>query len=586
MAHRASAFIALVLTIVFTGACGGPAATLPTAAPAASTATAALLPTAAPQTPAASDQIAIALYDLGPSTIEQTQEQSERRNMPYRIQGLIAAPAAPGPHPLIVVTHGAHPGCPVSGDPPIDTWPCPPDQEQRNDLGWRYLLEALAREGYVAVSLNMNAVNTVAWGGLGSAYERYASVLDTHLSRLIAANRGGEQGFGLDLTGQIDFSRTALVGHGQGGGHAILYAAKRNEPAYADAGGPLVAALLVAPAPQHNVPDLPSSPNTTATPDLPIGIVMGLCDGDVPDLAGFAYYEQARAQPQRSQTVQVVVPHGANHTFFNAVLGAGSLEPEGAPGCGRAAGRLSPAQQQAFLAAYAQDFFATVFSKAAPSEAWQPGSAPPQQLYGVPVLTALLTPAAARQALVQTADGTPPADTGRVTLSVSDALDSSVCRYQSEHCDPARYGIPAAQNLNQLIRLSWKQRGETLRLTLPPDQRDLSPFAALQLRAALDGFEQANSNGQALTFRLRDTGGKEASVTLPAETHALQPPAALVRDAGTPETLLQGVTPLAAVRVPLAGFAGVDLTQIESIAVVFDQSNQGAVLVTDLELLR
>jgi hypothetical protein len=73
---------------------------------------------------------------------------------------------------------------------------------------------------------------------------------------------------------------------------------------------------------------------------------------------------------------------------------------------------------------------------------------------------------------------------------------------------------------------------------------------------------------------------------LPAETRALQPPPAVVRDADTPQPYLRGVAPLAAIRLPLADFGGVDRTRIESVAVLFDQSERGALFVTDLEALR
>jgi dienelactone hydrolase len=529
---------------------------------------------------------AIREYDLGPATIEQAEVSGERRNLPYRIQGLIAVPPGDGPHPLIVVTHGSHPGCPEAtgdSDLQIDTWPCPPALEQRNDLGWRYLLEALAGQGYVAVAPNMNAINTLAWGEFGSTYERYAGIVNSHLAQLAVANQGADPGFGLDLAGRIDFSRTALVGHSQGGGYAMIYAAERNSSPV----GPLAAVLLVAPAFQLVPPGLNGLSDSALALDLPTGIVMGLCDGDVSGLEGFIYYGLASAAPQRANIVQVVVPYGANHNFFNAALGPDVLDPLGAPGCDRPAGRLDHTQQQAFLSAYAHDFFAEVFDGVTLAPAWQAAAPAPQRLYDVPVLTDLLLPSARRRALLPLIGEQLPADLSGVVASAAAPLVAEVCRAQSDTCRPSSFAIPTSEQYDQrALRLSWEQPGGELRLDLPTGQRDLSAFAAIQLRVALDGYEAANAQGQALHLRLRDAVGAQAEITIPAETLALQPPTVKVRDADQPRPYLRGIAPLAAVRVPLAEFAGVDLTQIDTITLVFDQSDRGVLLIADLELLR
>lgn len=574
--------IAVILAAVCVGACDAPRASAPapTAAPAAEPSA------AASPSPAATPTVIE--YDLGPAVIEQALVSGERQNLPYRIQGQLGVPAGGGRRPLVVVAHGSHAGCPVQADAiglEIDTWPCSPEQEQRNDRGWRYLVELLARQGYVAVAPNMNAIHTTAWGGNGSSYERFAAVVDSTLDQLAAADAGAQTAFGVDLVGRIDLARTALVGHSQGGGYAILYAAER-ATAPAERGGPLAAALLVAPF------FLAASPQSAATtvpaPDLPLGIVMGLCDGDVTGLDGLAYYQAARSQQQRASAVQLVMLYGANHNFFNSVLGPDGLDPLGAPGCDRPAGRLEPAQQQAFLAAYVGDFFAGVFDGAPVPAAWQAGVPAPQQLYGVPALTALLAPAAQRQELLTLAGEGLPGDPAGVVVTASAPLTAEVCAAQSAACRLAAYAIPPVIDVvaQSALRLSWEAHGGELGFTLPENQRDLSSFAAVQLRVALDGYEAARSGAQALRVELRDAAGGRATVTLPAETLALQPPSAAVRDADQPQPYLQGNAPLAAVRVPLAAFTGVDLSQVESLALVFDQNERGALFMTDIELLR
>lgn len=54
-------------------------------------------------------------YNLGETTITQARfpEDSRFRNMPVRLNGVIAAPSeGDGPFPVVMIIHGAHPGCP------------------------------------------------------------------------------------------------------------------------------------------------------------------------------------------------------------------------------------------------------------------------------------------------------------------------------------------------------------------------------------------------------------------------------------------------------------------------------------------
>ena len=104
-------------------------------------------------------------YDLGEATIVQERfpEDSRFRNMPVRLNGVIAAPADGGPFPVVLILHGTHPGCPED-EQGVDRWPCDPEVEQPNYRGFDYLASDLAEQGYVALSININAENTFGFG--------------------------------------------------------------------------------------------------------------------------------------------------------------------------------------------------------------------------------------------------------------------------------------------------------------------------------------------------------------------------------------------------------------------------------------
>ena len=139
--------------------------------------------------------------------------------MPVRLNGVIAAPTTgEGPFPVVLILHGTHPGCPEIDH--VDRWPCDPADERPNYQGFAYLAEHLAANGYVALSININAENTFGFGE-PTPGERLTQIFDKHLKALAAASAGGENKFGVDLKAKADMQRLALIGHSRGGEMAI-----------------------------------------------------------------------------------------------------------------------------------------------------------------------------------------------------------------------------------------------------------------------------------------------------------------------------------------------------------------------------
>jgi dienelactone hydrolase len=286
-------------------------------------------------------------YNLGETTITQARfpEDSRFRNMPVRLNGVIAAPTGgTGPFPVILILHGTHPGCPAVGE--VDAWPCGPDVEQRNYRGFAYLTEALAEQGYVALSININAEYTFGFGEVGAG-ERLNQIVERHLAALATASAGGENNFGVELDGVADMERLGLAGHSRGAELAVMLA--RESQAEATKG-----VLQIAPSPVliDPAPGLP----------VPLGAVQAMCDGDVQDISGQVFYEALRLAEGQSAWANSVFLERANHNGFNTMLDGDPFGLRGRPDCGSL---LAPEQQQAFLSAYAAAFFDAVFLEGA-----------------------------------------------------------------------------------------------------------------------------------------------------------------------------------------------------------------------------
>ena len=157
MTKRVNALLLSFLVLFLASACVAPPM-LVTPSPDATTP-----PAAAPVEPSLPAAVE---YDLGEATVVQERfpEGDSFRNMPVRLNGVIAVPAeGDGPFPVVMIIHGTHPGCPEV-EHGVDRWPCDPEVEQRNYSGFAYLVEALAEQGYVALAPNFNAEHTFGFG--------------------------------------------------------------------------------------------------------------------------------------------------------------------------------------------------------------------------------------------------------------------------------------------------------------------------------------------------------------------------------------------------------------------------------------
>ncbi len=511
-------------------------------------------------------------YDLGLATLTQT--GTDAGAMPVALTGAIALPPTPGPVPWVVILHGRHAGCHFVPEG-LSQWPCPAGTETRFDLGFAYQAQALAEAGYGVLIPNLNGAFSETYGANAEtrndlADQRSGQIVDAHLSRLAQAHRGDDLGFGLPLAGRVDLSRLAMVGHSMGGGAAALSAIQRAESGTADqiaAGlGPIAALVLVSPT--RSYPML-QRPEAYQLPDVPTVVVAGGCDRDIFDLSSLYYAETARQQARTTPVLALLLP-GANHNFFNAAVAEDDYyrNPNNSPLCNpqRSRDRLSRVAQETFLSQYIPAFLAAVWGETADMSALalSPTRSAPGEVFGVPVLSQLIAPQ--RYSVFQPSEGTP--------VNPSPGL---IMRWCQAFADCERSPRPYPHFLDWLT-VAWQSPTE--QLALPLDGADVSAFTSLDLYLAPDVAWELPARSPAMAIVLRDRQGNAARVEIPATVPALR------RFEADP---VHGFTaPLypSSLRIPLGQFYGVDLTSLDSLELVFDQTPQGKLHLARGEFVR
>jgi len=561
-----------LLLLTLTACSSGPQNIAPTATvePPAATATA-ITPTQPVTTTA---QIKAAPFDLGQSVVVQSWATSEKlRDLPVELNGLIAVPSTGQNLPIAVIIHGSHEiGCP-SPDGYTSEWPCP-GQEIPNYQGFAYLLETLAARGYVALSFNANPAYVSAYG-MPMVNDRLPLLFDQYLAKIAAANDGEDVGLGVDLKGRLDWKQLVVLGH-SAGGEAVNWIvnsrADRTTPDQINAGqGPIAAAILLAPS---------ATGQLEKSTSLPLAVILPGCDRDVSDLSGQLFYEQARLQAQRDALATSVYLPGMNHNRFNTVLGDETLGNASSV-CNNA---LVPAEaQRQFLADYATHFFDAMLGRSAEAAAVagvDPMQPAPARLFDHTALTSLALPTSQRLRVpLQTAKAT-----GTVTAVWCEAGYGAVGD-RPEACRRRQYNQPG--NPEELA-LAWNGANGLFQAALPQANHDLANYTALHLRAVVDPIDPLNQpdRPQSFSVRLTDGAGKSATVVLKDEPALAFPQGKKRYDDNSKLDTWDNHVILSSIRIPLSEFSGVDVSDIRSVALVFDQTERGSIFVTDLEFLK
>jgi pimeloyl-ACP methyl ester carboxylesterase len=519
-------------------------------------------------------------YDLGMASLTQTDVDKAFETMPLALTGAIALPPDNFPVPWIVILHGRHAGCHFNPDA-TSQWPC--DPEPRFDLGFAYLAQALAEVGYGVIIPNLNAAFSETYGATADnrnelADQRSGQIINAHLTRLAQADRGDDPGFGLSLTGRIDLTRLAMIGHSMGGGAATLSAIQRlhiNSAASLQAKiagglGPIAALVLVSPTRSYAIAQ---RPDAYQLPDVPTAVIAGGCDRDIFDLSSLYYAETARQQPRTSPVLGILLP-GANHHYFSAAVEEDDYyrQPNNGQLCNpqRSRDRLSRVAQENFLAQYTTAFLQTVWATPGDDLALaQVGlaahRAAPAEIFGQSVLTTLVAPATQRHTVFH-AKAAPVA-----TLTAG--LEAKFCQALTA-CDGSPRPYP---HFPDLLTLEWSAIPQQLQV--PLENTNASDFASLELRLAPDPSWPVAQGQPVFAVVLHDQQGGAARVEIPSMVPALRQ--------FEPDPNHGNTAPLypSSLRIPLGQFAGVNLAALTSMELVFDQATQGRLHLASIEFL-
>lgn len=518
---------------------------------------------------------------------------------PVEVRARVYYPSAlNGTFPLVVFLHGRHLTCfePASRQPFFE-WPCGPGRVPiASYRGYADEATLLASRGYIVASISANSINynDDAAADLG-ANARGQLVLH-HLDLWRRWQTTGGAPFGTKFTGHVDMGNIGLMGHSRGG-EGVVAAAVLNQAF----GSPYSIRAVIALA--------PTDFSRVVLNRVALEVVLPYCDGDVSDLQGIHFYDDARyADSTDSAPKHAVLVYGADHNFFNSVWtppypgGGDDWYDTAEPFCGPEAPtgrRLDAAGQRAVGGIVFATFFRRYLGGEQALDPYLDGSSarPPSlariahsdvsvSYHAGASRSARLDVARMRSGsalLRDTAGGSVHfsgfADVAMcgATLPYPFCLSSSPFGGEQEPHSSFSFLAPQALGLSQL-RLSWTDPGARAVFDIPASKGDVARYRALTLRTGVVFTNPLNpvGRGQDAFLRLQDAAGHRAFASLASYGPALRYPP------GAPTSFSLPKLYDATVRVPLTAFAGVDLHTIRSVALVAGPTPSGSVTVADL----
>ena len=500
-----------------------------------------------------------------------------------------------GPYPVLLFLHGRHSTCYADWGGTSIAWPCTGDYDPIPSYqGYDYLGEHFASHGYIVISVSANSISSTDNSTPDYGMRARGELLQHHLDLWNDWNTSGGDPFGDTFVGKLDMNNIGTMGHSRGGEGVIEHALYNRE--LGDPYG-INAVLTLAPV-DFNRPVLNGIPLMNIAP---------YCDGDVSDLQGVHFYDDSRyIDDSDTMPKHNLMMLGANHNYYNTVWTPGEF-PAGAADdwgyvdgsqsddhCGSSSpgnGRYDPETQRNALLAYSSAFFRVYIggeNEFDPILKVQDVTPPASSTLDGDEIFMSYHPPVNKRVDINRTDSEDAEDTNTLDEPASEngLVVYDICGddFGEQYCIGAGAGASqephnknggvAMLGLSQL-EVQWNSGDDWYRNDIPAFMSNFTMFDALQFRASVN-FDTSPA-GTALDFNVEVTDNTGASSSLSVSDYSAAlyfPPG----DYGTtlPRTMHNTIS------IPIADFSGVDLTNIEYVRFLFNESGSGGVLISDL----
>ena len=472
---------------------------------------------------------------------------SSDRVLPYEVKGSIAVPKGEGKFPIVLITHGSHENL---------------DESKEFYTGFDYLVKALAENGYIAVSMDMKMAYIWQYGD-NDDNEKTISMANKQIEKLKLANEGNNPGYSMELTNKIDFDKVFLIGHSRGG-ESIFDVANDQ----IDKGQNIQGVLSLAPTLGFN----------REYGNYDISILVPEYDGDISSLDGFKIYEKIKNR-NTDYLTSVTLLEKANHNYFNSnieINDAKMIRSEE-----ELESQLTRSTQEEFLENFSVDFFNISIFKNTENTMYDLNLEQPNKIYGCDVKIQSVNNKVNKLIDVKSTKAFKSKN-----ATVESTQDSWFYADDKIELDTITYGNEELK-IRPLINIKWKSNKDKVIIT--PEINDFSNNSSLVFNMVIDYSDKLNEKGmsQCFSIEIKDKLGNISKVVLPKNLVILE-----YSEGNLDSIEIQGknyefwstTTPIGSLRLPLNKFTDIDLKNVDTISLIFDQTNSGSIFIDSIEL--
>lgn len=479
------------------------------------------------------DKYDVEFYDLG----ERVMTTSLGRELKYKLNGGLSL--ADGENqPLVFILHGTH----TINDIELS----------RYDLGYSYLLKDLAKNGYNALSLNVNLQYSFSQGEpIGS--ERIDKIFEETLVELIKANKGEENSFTSDLENKIDFENIIFIGHSRSGQEIFNIANKYKDDSRLNIKG----LLSIAPSRMYDM--------DYGIIDIPVAIILPELDGDVVSLDGQWIFDELLDLENRRSDNQVIYLYGANHNAFNNSI---LRQDRGKPWYTGEIKKISQDQQRIFLKKYSRQFVDLLVRDKSIADNLKPSK---NGIFGYKALVSNYKPGHIIY----------KAGCGYKNIINNNLESKEVTSSFNQNLNTAGlFNPPGDREDLKLLNIKWQEKNASIDFTI--NEKTSHDYKNLSIYLAQDSTDPINNKeNQSFKVTLLDKNNKQSTILLDSSSLNLE-----YQD-GEPifdNATYSSKTPLSILNIPLSQFKGIDKNNLKEVSFNFTENNQGSIMLRFIEL--
>lgn len=444
-------------------------------------------------------------------------------------------------------------------------------QEKENNTyqGFNYLVDALSKAGFLTVAINTDIKVDEENRAFVVEDKILNSVFEKHLEGLEKAINGENGLYPISLYKKGDLNRLGLIGQSNTG--RTIYNIANSQ---INEGHDKIKGLLSI---------TPSSGITVSSyPDIPTSIL--IAEHSIDTNIGFDMYNSMEEFPNRNSMAQLTYLIGGNSDKFNDLVKGDTLSETNTNMLAKASLVLNEdtivdhVTHEEFLTSYSIDFFEHIFGDNVENTIYLSKTATAQKLYQKDVLSRLYV-----KDKKNLFNGKLSSNLEFNNIKAKEVIESSIPSLDSAN----NFNEPATNIELNLLQIDWKEPSASFSIPMDKSNSNFSDYTSISIEWALNHANELNlENIEKISLILEDLEGNKSKVILldelPLNKITGEPILKVIEDKSF--STWSRFTPIAETRIPLDLFEGINLNDINSVSINFEDNCSGSIFIKNIHL--